>query len=144
MPIVILIIGVILMVSVSGGGKGNKEVQTAIDTAGEEARLEEILSDIKGAGAVKVMITYMGSTEQSLAYETKLDNDDKSHQEDKRVVMSGSSPMIVQELYPEVRGVIITAQGADNTAVKRQLTEAAAAALGVGISRVKVYKSMKD
>lgn len=141
-PIVILIIGVIIMLSVSWGGSTKKEVQTTFDTAGEETRLEEILSDIDGAGRVKVMITYTGSTEQNLAYEVKSDNDERSHQEDKRAVMSGNSPMVVQELYPEVRGVVITAQGAGNAAVKRQLAEAAAAATGVGISKVKVYKAM--
>lgn len=142
--LVILIIGVILMVSVSGGGAGKKEVHTAIDTASEEARLEAILSRIDGAGKVDVMITYYGGTEQSIAYETKSDTDKDSHQEDKRAVMSGSSPMVVQELYPKVKGVIVTAQGAGDISVKRKLTEAVAAAMGVSVSRVKVYKGSTD
>lgn len=137
---VILIIGVILMVSVSGGGAGKKEVHTAIDTAAEEARLEAILSEIDGAGNVRVMVTYYGGTEQSLAYETKSDTNKDSHSEDKTAVMSGSSPMIVQELYPKVKGVIVVAQGAGDISVKRELTEAVTAAMGVGASRVKVYK----
>ncbi|MDO5398099.1 MAG: hypothetical protein Q4G33_09210 [bacterium] len=138
---VILIIGVILMASVSGNGSGKKEVHTAIDTAAEETRLEEILSRIDGAGEVKVMVTYYGGTEQSIAYETKSDTDKDSHQEDKRAVMSGSSPMVVQELYPRVKGVIVAAQGAGDISVKRKLTEAVTAVMGVGASRVKVYKS---
>ena len=138
---VILIIGVILMVSVSGSGAKKKEVHTEIDTAGEEARLEAILSEIDGAGNVSVMVTYYGGTEQSLAYETKSDNNKDSRSEDKTAVMSGSSPMIVQELYPKVKGVIVVAQGAGDISVKRELTEAVTAAMGVGASRVKVYKS---
>ena len=138
---VILIIGVILMVSVSGSGAKKKEVHTEIDTAGEEARLEAILSEIDGAGNVSVMVTYYGGTEQSLAYETKSDNNKDSRSEDKTAVMSGSSPMIVQELYPKVKGVIVVAQGAGDISVKRELTEAVTTAMGVGASRVKVYKS---
>ena len=139
-PLVILIIGIILMTSVSFGG-GKREVQTSIDTAAEEARLEDILSGIDGAGRVRVMVTYYGSTEQSLAYEIKSDKDESSKQEDKRAVMSGSEPVIVQELYPRVKGVIVVADGAEDITVKRALSEAVCAAMGVGISNVRVYKS---
>ena len=138
---VIIIIGVILMVSVSGNGSEKKEVHTSIDTAAEEVRLEEILSRIEGAGKVHVMVTYYGGTEQSIAYEIKSDTDKDSRQEDKRAVMSGNSPMVVQELYPKVKGVIVAAQGAGDISVKRKLTEAVTAAMGVTASRVKVYKS---
>ena len=143
MPVLIIIIGIVLMTAF-GGTDRKKEVRTTIDTAAEEARLADILSRIDGAGRVKVMITYNGTTEQSLAYETKSDSSDSSRQEDKRAVMSGSSPMVVGELYPKVRGVIVIAQGAGDSAVKRSLTEAAATAMGVGTSAVRVYKSEQE
>ena len=49
--------------------------------------------------------------------------------------------MVVRETYPGVRGVVVTAQGADNAAVKRKLTEAVTAALDVPEYRVCICKS---
>ena len=138
--VLIFIVGVFLMTSVSGGGE-KKEVEQTLDTQKQEEQLEAILSNISGAGKVEVMITYYGGSEQSIAYEIKSENEEKSSEVDKRAVMSGSNPVIVQELYPEVKGVIVVAQGAGNIEVKRALTEAVAAAMGVGTARVRVYKS---
>lgn len=138
--VLIFIVGVFLMTSVSGGGE-KKEVAQTLDTQKQEEQLEAILSQISGAGKVEVMITYYGGSEQSLAYELKSEKEEKSSEVDKRAVMSGSDPVIVQELYPEVKGVIVVAQGAGNIEVKRALTEAVAAAMGVGTARVRVYKS---
>lgn len=137
--LVILIIGVILMTSVSGG-KAKKEVKQTFDVAAQEDRLENILSAIEGAGHVKVMITYRGGSEQRLAYEIKSETEENSHQEDKRAVMSGNSPVVVRELYPEVRGVIVVAEGAGDINIKRALTEAVSASMGIGVSNVRVYK----
>ncbi len=138
--VIILIIGVILMTSVSGE-KEEKEVYSSIDTEAQEERLSDILSDIEGVGEVKVMITYCGGMERSLAYDVKSDNDGKSQQEDKKTVMSGGSPVVIQEIYPRVKGVIVVAQGAGDIGVKRAITEAVSAAMGVGVSNVKVYNS---
>lgn len=137
--IIILIIGVFLMTFVPSG-KDNEEVKKHFDGYGDEKRLENILSKISGAGEVEVMITYYGGSEQSIAYETKSESEEKSSQLDKRAVMSGNSPVVVQELYPEVKGVIVVAQGAGCAEVKRALSEAVTAAMGVGASKVRVYE----
>lgn len=138
--VIIFIVGVFLMTSVTGGGE-KKEVQNTLNMQEQERQLEAILSQISGAGRVEVMITYYGGSEQSLAYELKSEDEEKSRQVDKRAVMSGSDPVIVQELYPEAKGVIVVAQGAGSAEVKRALTEAVVAAMGVGASKVRVYKS---
>ena len=141
--VLILIIGVFLMRSISGG-EDKKEVSATLNTQEQKRQLEDILSHIDGAGKVEVMITYYGGTEQSLAYEMKSENEEKSSEVDKRAVMSGNNPVIVQELYPEVKGVVVVAQGAGAAEVKRALSEAVSAALGIGVSKVRVYKSAFD
>lgn len=137
--LIILIIGVILMTSVSGG-RNKKEVKQGLDIAAQEDKLEKILSKIDGAGRVSVMITYYGGAEQSLAYEVSSDSEERSRQEDRRAVMSGNNPVVVQELYPGVKGIIVVASGAGDIRIKRSLAEAASAAMGVSMSCVRVYK----
>ena len=136
--VIIFILGAFLMSAVSGNDE--REVKQTITAHEQEEGLKEILSHIKGVGKVEVLVTYYGGAEQSIAYEIKSQQEEKSSEMDKRAVMSGSEPVIVQELYPEVKGVIVVAQGAGRIEIKRALTEAVCAALGVSAARVSVYE----
>lgn len=144
---VILIIGIVFMVA-SGKEKDKKgEISVPAQTSevqNEQARLEEILSRIDGAGKVSVMITYYSSTEKSIAYETKKNTaqrEDKSERsEDNKAVMTDSGPLVVKEVYPRVKGVIVTAEGAGNASVKSALTSAVAAALDVPAHRICIFE----
>ncbi len=139
----ILIIGVVLMV-VAGGNK--KEAVPIKETAlmsidSEEKRLSEILSQIDGAGDVSVMITYYSSSEKSLAYETKTaSREDKSESEDRKAVMTDGEPMVVKEVYPQVKGVIVAAEGAGIMSVRTAISEAVSATLDVPVHRICIFK----
>lgn len=138
---VILIIGVIIMMS-GTGKKTAPKVEEVSDKVSYSEELKEILSDIEGVGRVNVMITYYGSSEKDIAYETKTNTSEGERtSEDKKAVISDGTPMVVREMYPKVKGVVVTAQGADNAAVKRKLTEAVVAALDVPEYRVCICKS---
>lgn len=139
--LIILIIGVIIMLFPSLL-KSAPKTEKSNSAFSEEERLCRILSDINGAGKVSVMITYYGTTEKDIAYEVKTaSSEGLSASEDKKAVMSGSEPMVVKETYPEVKGVIVTAQGAENAAVKRKLTEAVTAALDIPEYRVCICRN---
>lgn len=117
----ILIIGVVLMAVASVDKNKKADVQpTAAVTSveDEEKRLANILSQIDGAGEVSVMITYYSSSEKNIAYETKVSSREKEESEDKKAVMTDGEPMVVKEVYPKVRGVIVTADGGGNSAVR--------------------------
>lgn len=144
---IILIIGVVLML-ISGGGKEKQAVTKTADTHDEETRLEEILSDINGAGEVSVMITYYSTSEKDIAYETKTNsvglNSRSEESEDKKAVMNDGSPMVLKEVYPKVKGVIVTADGGDNAVVRQAISEAVTAVMDVGAHRVRIYKRGQD
>lgn len=138
----ILIIGVIFMIVLGGDKQTKKEQPTSTVTAvDQEKALTDILADIKGVGEVRVMITYYGGVEKDLAYETKKNqsNKDLSESEDKKAVLSSGEPVVVREKYPEVKGVIVTAQGAGNVGVKKEISEAVQTALDVPAHKVSVY-----
>ncbi len=146
--ILILIIGVVLMVVAGGYNKEEKDVNAVsnVNIESEEKRLADILSQIDGAGNVSVMITYYSSTEKDIAYETKTaSRGDKSDMsEDRKAVMTDGEPMVVKEVYPRVKGVIVTAQGAGNSSVRSAISEAVMAALDVPAHRICIFKKEEE
>lgn len=136
----IIITGIALMAFFGGGEK--KEVQPSsvspVRVEEEEKRLETILEKIDGAGEVNVMISYEETARKNIAYEKSRNGTDGY---DEKAVLTQGEPMIINERYPKVRGVLVTAEGAGDTAVKRALTEAVSAALGVEPHRICIYKN---
>lgn len=123
-----------------------------------ETRAAAILSRIDGAGAVSVQITLEGSAYRKYAFDTV--EETKSSEErvsasESRVTTEkretrdlvlpsdpasgrGQSPVLVQEVYPSISGVLVAAPGARDSRIKRELAEAAQTLLGVPAHRVMV------
>jgi stage III sporulation protein AG len=53
---------------------------------------------------------------------------------------SGNSALVLKEISPKIRGVIVVAEGADNIAVKLNLLSAIETLLNVNPDQVDVYK----
>lgn len=147
---IIFIIGVVLMAAsqyhTEKRGSVTESVSANTGVLGEEERLEKMLSRIENAGSVSVMITYYSGTEKSLAYETRTQERESSGEksEDRKAVTSGGEPMVVKEVYPSVKGVIVAADGADIPSVKAAIREAVTASLGVGAHRVCIFKKEEE
>lgn len=122
----------------------------------DEKRLKEILSAIKGAGQVEVMITYSSGKEiipamNTVESTTITEEEDNSggtrriNQTDKNFHPStyndseGTKPIILKEVEPEIKGVIVIAQGAEDIRVKMELMRAVQVALGVKPNQVEVF-----
>lgn len=140
--ILIVIIGLIFISFFGEGQKVREEVQNEITIKTEEERLTEILSDIDMAGEVSVMITYYGTNEKNIAYETKKNISSVSESEsyDEKAVMTDGTPMVINEIYPRVKGVIVTASGANIASVRENLINAVSAALDVEKHKICIYK----
>ena len=65
---------------------------------------------------------------------------EKEESEDKKAVMTDGEPMVVKEVYPKVRGVIVTADGGGNSAVRSAISEAVTASLDVPAHRICIFK----
>ena len=130
---IILLAGILLLVL--GGGFGSKKETSSTSspqvqqTSAEdlERRLEETLSQIKGVGKVKVMITLEDSGSYELATDT---------QDTKR----GEESYVVREKSANVKGVIIVAEGGGDPAVCETIKDAVAAVLTVMPHRIEVAK----
>ncbi len=121
-------------------------------------RLKEILAQIEGAGKVEAWVTLSGSSERILYEEKDMDSNqleeadsvggvrtEKSSQTDKTVVTdSTGNPYIVKTLQPEVEGVLVVAEGADDSIVKKNISEAVQVLFGIDAHRIKVAKKKAE
>jgi stage III sporulation protein AG len=121
-----------------------------------EEKLAATLSQIEGAGDVEVMITYESTSEIVPAISvdkqtsTMTDNRDSgtsttsTENTQSEVVTvggsSGSSALVLKEISPKIRGVIVVAEGADDITVRLNLLGAVQTLLNVGPRQVDVYK----
>jgi stage III sporulation protein AG len=126
-----------------------------------ENRLRSVLAKVEGIGDVEVMITLKGSKEKVILKDTpytqesmnEVDgeggNRDSSsiNKEDTTVLVNGgngeSVPYVIQELEPEVEGIVVIAGGGDNVEIKTEIMEAAQVLFNVPAHKVKVMKMNK-
>ncbi|MGJ7044605.1 stage III sporulation protein AG [Thermoanaerobacterium thermosulfurigenes] len=168
---VIFIIGLIILIGASiffkpkptnkSSDKQMVEAQiTNEDYASKlESELKEILSRIHGAGNVDVLVI-LDSDEEIVAAmdtvqsETTTNEKDSNggtrttiqSETDNKIVTSQNTsgenqPMILKKVMPEVRGVVVVADGAKDPNVQYELMTAVETALGIPAYKVKVVSS---
>lgn len=126
-----------------------------------EVELKSILSQISGAGKVDVMITYSVSKENVPAYdvkksESKTDEKDsgggtrklEQSSYDSSIVYENSqngekNPVILKELEPVAKGVLVVAEGAANPEVREKLSRAVQVLMDIPIHKVSVIERKK-
>lgn len=121
-----------------------------------EEKLARILSKLKGVGEVNVMITLEDSSEKIPASNitrttentTEVDSEGGTRQvvrEDENIQLvnqsNDGSLVVVKEIKPTIKGVIVVAEGAEDPLVLEKLYEAVKTVLGVQANRVQVYSS---
>ena len=103
-----------------------------------EKNLEEIISEIAGAGDVRVMITVEGSVENIYAE----DISDSGERSDRETVIVGSKEALLKQIKnPEVKGVLVVCGGGDRAQIKEQVVNAVSTVLDIPASKVCVTKS---
>ncbi len=116
----------------------------------------EFLSRIKGAGKVTVLINFESSTELVIAYITNINTTtnvadggkyiESSQNSQNPVILTqaGSQiPLILKEIYPKVKGVIVGAEGASDVSVKLALFDAVRTYFKLAANDVQVYATDK-
>lgn len=107
--------------------------------------LTEILSQIQGAGRLKLLLTY--ETNEKTVYQTDQDTStsaDSGSIRHETVIITDADRaqhgLIQQLLAPEYRGAIVVCQGAEDPAVRLAIVEAVSNATGLGTDRISVLK----
>lgn len=138
-----LFIGVMLILSGSGNSDTNVKTDKVADNI--TVQLEKTLSQVEGAGKVKVLINYSQSGEKILAYDmesniNEKDNGKENNSKSEVVYDGNKMPVILKEYMPKVEGVIIVAQGGNIEGVKKQLISGTVALLGIDSHKIEVLK----
>lgn len=134
-------------------GEGKEVYNDSIDK-----QLERILSNINGVGDVDVMITYETSTEVVPALnvtKSQQTTEEKDKQGGSRRIKQENvsenvvtvndkdyknSPIVIKEIKPTIRGVIVVAEGSSNPEVKNQLIDAVTTIFQIKSHKVKIYE----
>ena len=144
-----------------GTGTDTKETMEAVTNQGDyveelERKLQDTLAKIDGAGRVEVMITLEDSGESIVEKDTVSETSalqetdsaggnrsEKNTQTSRSTVYqegSDKTPFVGKEMTPKIAGVLVVAQGGENTAVKQNISEAVMALLQIEVNRIKVVK----
>lgn len=136
-----------------------KSVPGSVEQAQDRlsAELETILSQIEGAGRVKVSITLSSNGLKSYASNTRNETRETLEQDrsggDRKireenlnsdVAVSAGEALLVEEKAPKISGVLVVAEGADNAAVKERLTDATAVLLSIHPYQVRVVPGKEE
>lgn len=122
--------------------------------------LKSILGQIEGVGEVDVMISFHSVEEKEIAYNTKESNSVTSENDnqggervteqvnkDQNAIMinkeGNNEPLIITENYPDIKGVIVVAEGVSNPKVKYKIMKGVENALDLPSHKVMIYAKKK-
>ena len=107
-----------------GGGASISASDAEAYAKGLEDKLEDILSQVKGAGNVNVLVTLGSGFEYVYATEETVKQNSSGSTTTTSIILVSGKPVLVKEIYPEIKGVLVSASGADNLSVKVNLVTA--------------------
>lgn len=146
--VLVILAGVILLLLPTFGGEKTAAAPPAAEAAAGafdleamERKLSEALSEIDGAGQVRVVLTLKSSARQIVAQDGTTSEKDSSTTT--VVVSKGSGvedTVVLQEVYPQYQGALVVCPGGGDPAVKLKLVGAVSAVTGLGAGRISVCK----
>ena len=149
--LLVILAGIILLLLPTAGEENKMQETTSAQPEEDfsvealEEKLADTLSEIDGAGQVRVMLTVESGMKRVFAQDGSLEQDGTAIQrETQTVVVSAGSgtqeTVLVQQVYPTFQGALVVADGGGDPAVRLKLTEAVAALTGLGADKISICK----
>ena len=140
-PILVILVGLgLLLLPTRETEMPSVPVETVREVSLEQ-RLEELLAQIEGAGAVRVLLTE--DVGRETVWQTDVQSDADSVRED-TVILEDSdrneNGLVRRTTEPSYRGAVILCQGADAPSVKLAIVEAVRCVTGLGADQISVQK----
>lgn len=89
-----------------------------------ENKLESVLSNVKGAGKVNVIITLSSGFEYTYAVEEEVRQTSSGTITTTKLVLVDGQPVITDIKYPSIKGIVVVAKGAQDVKVKMDILTA--------------------
>lgn len=116
-------------------------ISSQYNDAGQlEQKLIEVLSAIKGAGTVLVALTYETGPESVYALESSEKTDDSRSESSSAPAEINSSPVLIKQNLPQIKGIVIVAEGAGDPLVQERLYRAAKSLLKLNHAQIAVLE----
>lgn len=112
-----------------------------------ENKLSKVLSNVSGAGKISVMVTLESGSEIIVATskEERTNTSSGSNNSTKSVtivetpVIVGKEPLVLMEKLPQIKGVIVVAQGAKDVSVRLELLRAVQTLIDVDSNKIEIF-----
>lgn len=146
--IIILLVGIGLMLlpKRSDGNEATQSVTVAPqETTSIEIQLAHILSQVKGAGRVEVMLTVKEGEQTLYQTDTHATQSDASASNTNDTVIitdknRGQSALVQQVYGPKYLGAIVLCSGANDPQVRLAIVDAVSKITGLGADRISVLE----
>ena len=163
--LILLLCGALLMIiAIPAEKKDENTNQTGISAENDstayiqylEQELEQMLSQMEGAGEVSCMLTLSESAEQIIEKDMEVSDDRVTESDSQGGTRTTSqsartemtvydeenegSPYVTKEISPKVEGVLVIAEGGDNAVVVQNITEAVQALFGIESHKIRIVK----
>lgn len=150
--LLVITAGLVLLLLPTGNQKQEsqelnpKQMPSSFNLAEQEQKFSDALSQIAGAGEVKVVLSVKAGSRQMLAEDSKhAEKENGSEESISTVILSRGSgveeTVMLQEIYPQFQGALIICSGGDDPVVRLKLTEATAALTGLGADKISICSS---
>lgn len=135
----------ILVLILAFGFKDNIDLNE--DSGEVEKKLAKIISQIEGVENAEVMITYestskkVPATSESISSSISVlgDSEESKGNTDSHIIQqSYGNALILTELEPEIRGVVVVAKGADDYMVKLNIIDGVKTVLNIPSEKIEV------
>ena len=107
-----------------------------------EDKLKTIISKIKGAGNVDVMITLEAGTNMVISTSDNISNIDGTTFVSVSSIASQKSseyPLVIGEVLPKIKGVVVVSSGANNTAVRLNISNAVQTLFNLNETQIQIF-----
>lgn len=139
-PALVVLLGLMLLL-LPGKQPEKEAVATQPKCETLEERLEEILSELSGAGEVRVLLTEQSGPETLYQTDSSVQSDESgSSRSEDTVLLDRAEALVRQTLEPVYRGAIVLCEGADSAAVRLAVVEAVSAVTGLRADQISVLK----
>lgn len=146
--LLVLLAGAILLLWPAGEEGTPAVSETAAETFSTrelEGRLEEALSQVEGAGKVRVVLTLESGERRCLAQNTSRESAQEESKYESTVVLAAQGSgreeaVALQSSAPRYRGALVVCPGGGDPQVRLALTRAVGALTGLGADAIAVCK----
>ena len=102
-----------------------------------ESKISQTISNIEGVGKATVTITFESNIEKTFAYESVTQTSTGVITEE--LILYKGEPIVLKEITPKVKGVVVVAKGATNAMVRLNIIRTIQILLDVTYDKIEVF-----